>query len=937
MNQDELIEIIDNLPSVSNQKLSETIELMLADNKLFDGDENSLLESQKVVFDESLKRLDSPEVSTSLFFAIYGDNNSNDGFSKIYNEITPEQSLEIRKELFLTHTGRNGVINTDYAGMALKNPSITDGVDGSTSMLLAISNNIIEDKDLNMSALERSVFENANIAYKTLDEQEQLKIQAIQSEISERLRLEELQLENSAETLSKRHIEDLMNTGGVLSGQKIEDKVAPKLVDELDEDGNKRKISVELYDWQKMYEDMLNANADKLGIMGFGEKLANRFDKNGFSPRNASIFGDTIHFKDKYGDAQESMMNISPLNGTMRLSRGFSYEDPAKVALTFKLAAIKARASGWTEIHLSHPGPDAAAKMFLENTILAMTDPDIGYRFDQINVPERYKPVLEHLMKMQDARISGEKLDLDSVKLAPSIDDVSQDVENAPIVDQKEPILVPSEFNNNDDYINSITPSFTMTPEFDNPSNPELNNDDFSNQAMDYGLMDDQNSPTPPSDWLNDGVDSYDKIPVDLSSIDELKKDYINGNVSNLIIGRKSLMAKDWISSLDKNKYDVNTAIDKYKGFISELGEPFIEEMKGYSKNYKEINNEIERIQNNVRKGVFNSSENNDVAYNDIAFNEIRFDGKNSADISGNKTAAEKYGSTIEERLKSPRYISQTQLGALSRAVSEFVDESKFDNIDNMKLTDLTIDDFNSNIQERVDKLLEKVGVPTISVSSIFNNDGFLAVPDIDHQKEMNSIKEDYESGNLSYIKLAERMVALESQIDDKEQMNAFKKEIYQSYDVVLDILKENYDEINDFRSKITGDPDVIYDPVHQDIVEARRAAIESGIDDFFNKNEHNGKIASGVSEVNVSDFKEYLQNRVDEALAMKGLQTFDINDGFLAGIDLNVGELNYDQVNKPTNSELPTDVFDYGEVGINDVKNKDKGRKSSLGNKFKP
>ena len=86
MNQDELIEIIDNLPSVSNQKLSETIELMLADNKLFDGDENSLLESQKVVFDESLKRLDSPEVSTSLFFAIYGDNNSNDGFSKIYND-----------------------------------------------------------------------------------------------------------------------------------------------------------------------------------------------------------------------------------------------------------------------------------------------------------------------------------------------------------------------------------------------------------------------------------------------------------------------------------------------------------------------------------------------------------------------------------------------------------------------------------------------------------------------------------------------------------------------------------------------------------------------------------------------------------------------------------------------------------------------------------
>jgi hypothetical protein len=192
--------------------------------------------------------------------------------------------------------------------------------------------------------------------------------------------------------------EILDSSNGVISNHPIEESLKETL-----ENNKKRnkdiELDVETRDWERMYREYLHnltSPESSIKVMSSSDKFKQKFASHGFAPATASLFGDSIVMADKYGDPQKTLWNISPLTGTMRLSRDVDYSNPALKEQTFAIAALNARRNNWSTVYLNHPGPDQEAKAFLESSIAAMVE--IGhYNFEEISVPRKYQHILDHI------------------------------------------------------------------------------------------------------------------------------------------------------------------------------------------------------------------------------------------------------------------------------------------------------------------------------------------------------------------------------------------------------------------------------------------------------------------------------------------------------------------------------------------------------------
>lgn len=385
---------------------------------------------------QAVKRsVDDPEISVVLSDALFGSKTSKQ-LSTEFKLLSGDEQDDIKKSFFLTNLGLKpvgednvAIINTDYIIAAVKNTDFTDESYNFENIMAAV--NIVNGMDensqtmKNLSDSDKRDFISFGKVYNIIEDQETMdRIKEIEAEYKERIEADLLKIENkSSIERYRRELTEISNQdGGSISPVSIPDRVPDR------EEYNRRKqkeIDIELVDWQKRYSDYLNKNSDNLKIMSFGAKNLEKLrGDNGFSPRFASFFGDSIVATDKYGDAQDAIWNLSPITQTMKIGKHFDYSNPEKTQQAFTIAALKARKEGWSEIHLGHPGPDAQAKMFLENTIKAMIE--VGeYDLDQINVPKKYQHVLESFredrgivsnIKLDGESITADELDISSIK-----------------------------------------------------------------------------------------------------------------------------------------------------------------------------------------------------------------------------------------------------------------------------------------------------------------------------------------------------------------------------------------------------------------------------------------------------------------------------------------------------------------------------------------
>lgn len=192
---------------------------------------------------------------------------------------------------------------------------------------------------------------------------------------------------------------NLAESGGMISGYDLGTPVKNVKKEKAENEEDAEKIALMLT-WEERYNKYLNdihETKTHMRVMTAGDKFQKRFAHHGFAPSTAGLFGDSIVTCDKFGDPQSTIWNISPLTGSMKLSRDVRYDNPAVTSQAFTLAALNARRQGWSSVFLNHPGPDQQAKQFIEESFKAMVD--IGdYSFDAIKVPRRYQHVLDHLI-----------------------------------------------------------------------------------------------------------------------------------------------------------------------------------------------------------------------------------------------------------------------------------------------------------------------------------------------------------------------------------------------------------------------------------------------------------------------------------------------------------------------------------------------------------
>lgn len=203
-------------------------------------------------------------------------------------------------------------------------------------------------------------------------------------------------LDIEAQLHKVRAEENLNESAGFISshdlGTPIKDILKEKDEQKLDEERNALLVT-----WEERYNDYLK-KLNSVKIMTSGEKFKKRFALHGFAPETSNVFGDSIVHCDKYGSPESTIWNISPLTGTMKLSRDMRYNDPSACQQAFAIAALNARRQGWDTIFLNHPGPDQEAKLFIEHSFNAMVE--FGdYSFDAISVPKRYQYVLDQLKR----------------------------------------------------------------------------------------------------------------------------------------------------------------------------------------------------------------------------------------------------------------------------------------------------------------------------------------------------------------------------------------------------------------------------------------------------------------------------------------------------------------------------------------------------------
>lgn len=274
-------------------------------------------------------------------------------------------------------------------------------------------------------------------------------------------------LDVEAQLHKVRSEESLAESAGMISGYDI----GSPIKDNINEQ-NKIKSDQEKYDlmmyWADKYNKYIN-DLPEVRIMTSGDKFKKRFEHHGFAPSTANIFGDSIVSCDRFGDPTVTLWNISPLTGSMKLSREVRYDDAAVSEKAFAIAALNARRQGWDKVFLNHPGPDAEAKLFIENSFKAMITL-ADYSFEQINVPRRYQHVLDKLIQesltgaiKNDAKVSDElrnaaavnpeppKKDIETPD-EPAQDSAKQDI-NAPKADSSTPDHAPTDDVTSDESI----------------------------------------------------------------------------------------------------------------------------------------------------------------------------------------------------------------------------------------------------------------------------------------------------------------------------------------------------------------------------------------------------------------------------------------------------------------------------------------------------
>jgi hypothetical protein len=202
-------------------------------------------------------------------------------------------------------------------------------------------------------------------------------------------------LDIEAQLHKVRSEESLAESAGMISGHDLGNPLKDILKEQDENKADQKKFDL-MMTWEEKYHAYLKKLPD-VRVMTSGDKFSKRFAHHGFAPSTANLFGDSIVNCDQYGDPKATLWNISPLTGTMKLSRDMRYDDVKGCQAAFAIAALNARRQGWNSVFLNHPGPDQEAKTFIEHSFEAMVQ--IGdYSFDQIKVPRRYQHVLDKLI-----------------------------------------------------------------------------------------------------------------------------------------------------------------------------------------------------------------------------------------------------------------------------------------------------------------------------------------------------------------------------------------------------------------------------------------------------------------------------------------------------------------------------------------------------------
>lgn len=192
--------------------------------------------------------------------------------------------------------------------------------------------------------------------------------------------------------------ENLEESAGMISGQDLGMSIKEALKEQAEKKAAQKEYDLMLT-WEEKYNKYIRDTVN-VRVMTTGDKFKKKFAHHGFAPATANLFGDSIVTCDKFGDPTATLWNISPLTGSMKLSRDVRYDDPSTGQQAFVIAALNARRQGWDKVFLNHPGPDNEAKLFIEHSVKAMIN--FGdYSFEQIKVPRRYQHVLDFVIKSE--------------------------------------------------------------------------------------------------------------------------------------------------------------------------------------------------------------------------------------------------------------------------------------------------------------------------------------------------------------------------------------------------------------------------------------------------------------------------------------------------------------------------------------------------------
>lgn len=206
------------------------------------------------------------------------------------------------------------------------------------------------------------------------------------------------------ESISRDEIENAFNQSQeptlIISEGPDAAKIQAKRKKELDD----LEIREEIRDWDAKFQETLRAlNSREMRTFDKLRKKVQVNDPNGGLLNTAKLLGESIVVLNELGNADRTLLNVSPLTGTMRLGRDTPV-DSENGAAALKLAALNARRKGWDKVYLNHPGRDNEAIPFIKAAIHAMVI-EGEYELDQIKVPKRFQQLIENY-KLMNPKLS---------------------------------------------------------------------------------------------------------------------------------------------------------------------------------------------------------------------------------------------------------------------------------------------------------------------------------------------------------------------------------------------------------------------------------------------------------------------------------------------------------------------------------------------------